>query len=269
MLKVQPVRRGRRPGYPTKDFLQAHPELLSAIPARWRNHRVVLAALGGTISLALAAEGGRIAPLFAHGNGQGAYGCRAVNPPVFLTEEEGRAIVREEGRRVGLVFEDDGLVEERAAVPVTNTQDHLKIMPGFAKEMRIPERQTQRLVFDGYDAKHRVAYELVSFEDFGAWEWKGPGPASTVSVYDVKDVAERLQASLAEQRSQLGQKDNGAWVGVFYTPTSDPGKVAPPRNSDWKDWENRRAAAARPVSEKELRKQVRDFIGWLKAQGVI
>jgi len=268
-MKVQPVRRARVPGYPTKDFLQEHPELLSAIPARWRNHRVVLAALGGTISLALAAEGGRIAPLFAHGNGRGAFGCMTVNPPVFLTEEEGRAIVREEGRRAGLDFQTDGRVEERAQLPVTSTQSWQRGLPGLEKGPPMPEWQTKRLVFDGYDAQHQVAYEIVSRGDFEEWEWKGSGQWSSVSEYDLDGAARRLRTGLEQQRIQAGSPDRGPWVGVFYTPGKSPEFPSTANAAEWEALQKQAKLPAKTAGEAQLRQQVRDFIAWLKAQGVI
>ena len=43
-------------------------------------------------------EGGAIAvaPIFEHGEGRLATGCIVITPPVFLSEEEGMQILREE-----------------------------------------------------------------------------------------------------------------------------------------------------------------------------
>jgi hypothetical protein len=68
---------------------------------------------------------------------------------------------------------------------------------------------------------------------------------STVDSYDLKGTAERLRAGLAAHEPE-------AWVGLFY----EPGAARHPHEGH-------------ANGEKDLRKQVRDFVKWLQAQGVI
>ncbi len=262
-MRVRPARMRKSPRYPTRDFVREHPEILENVPARWRNKRVVLAALGGTLSVALAAESGRVAPLFVHGEGRGSFGCMVVNPPVFLTEDEGRQVIQDEARKAGLHFEADGLVHKGAEIPVTDPFSYVASLRGQEKETeREPKTQKIPLVLDGYDREKKVAYELVSLEDFQAWKEKNPRMMSSVSSYDLQGTAEALRKGLAAHPPE-------AVVGVFYTPASVAPNPPEPKDGDWKAWGEKKKAAARPLNEEELRKQVRDFIQWLKAQGVI
>ena len=91
-------------------------------------------------------------------------------------------------------------------------------------------------VMDGFDRKHNVAYGFVSGTDTESWI---PRSYSSVQTVATKDAAARLRAG-------LGDTAASPWIGIFYEP----------------------ATPEKPGAE-ELRAQVRDFIGWLKAQGVI
>jgi len=74
--------------------------LLSRVPERWRQNALVVGVLGGVVGLVLAAQNSasaqqrapgppsRVAPIFSHGEGRGAFGCLAVAAPVFLAEDQ-------------------------------------------------------------------------------------------------------------------------------------------------------------------------------------
>ena len=99
-MNIQPVRGKVNPRYPSSDYLEQHPELLSLVPERWRQNAFVLGELGGVVGLVLAAQQSasaqqrapgppsRVAPIFSHGEGRGAFGCLAVAAPVFLAEDQ-------------------------------------------------------------------------------------------------------------------------------------------------------------------------------------
>lgn len=141
-MKVAPVTRYTEPRFPTHAILDAHPELLRMVPARWRNNHAVLTVLA---SLCLAMTGSKaiassanpakvghtpipsqVAPIFEHGVGHGAFGCQAVNPPVFLSEEEARQVIVEEGKRAGIFFSPDSITLPDIKVPITNEWNTLK-----------------------------------------------------------------------------------------------------------------------------------------------
>ena len=211
-----------------------HPELLRLVPERWQRNPHVLRILSGAVCLLLAAEtaSAEVAPLFVHGEGRGAFGCIAVNPPVFLSEAEARQVIVEEAGKAGLKFEPDALTIPGATLPVTN-------LYWCGGEPGPLETRKGKLVLDGFDRKHNVAFEFVSDEDVADWKNRHPRCASSVSVYDVRGAATTL-------RDGLPSGKDAPQIGIFYEPASPKGHGA-----------------------KELRAQVRDFIAWLKAQGVI
>jgi len=267
-MQVKPVLSKAAPEYPTHDFLQEHPELLRIVPERWRRNPFVLRVLAGVGCLLLAvqsagaqeranAPASRVAPLFIHGEGRGSFACNVVNPPVFLSEDEARQVIRDEGGKAGLEFTADALTIPQATVPVTNESWCPSQREGD------PQRtQKRNLVFDGFDKKHNVAFEFVSYEQFNAW--LNPDPACrggiAINFCNMKGTAETL-------RSGLAAAPGLPWVGVFYEPGANP--TIELASGNWENARKARKAAGRQLGEEELREQVRDFIKWLKAQGVI
>ncbi|NCO38068.1 MAG: hypothetical protein COZ06_20690 [Armatimonadetes bacterium CG_4_10_14_3_um_filter_66_18] len=288
-MKVTPVRRYPQPRYPTYAILEEHPEILRLVPRRWRNNRVVLAALAGVCTILLGCQrtpraggtnGGSgagkspavslVAPILVHGDGRGAFGCDAVNPPVFLSEEEARQVVVQEAKKAGIVFAETDTTLEGISVPVTDRYGFGPRSGEGRSYARLVERGDP-LTLDGTAPELGVSYEYVSSSDFEAWERTHRSPVDSVYSYDTRETATVLRTSLAAARP------DGAYV-VFYDPMVRPeawwrkprpsGSPAPTA-SDSAKAHVRRAATAVDTAKEELRKQVRDFITWLKAQGVI
>ncbi len=171
--------------------------------------------------------------------------------------------MRDEAKKFGLDFAPGAFTIPHATVPVT----HMYWCPGSDEEARQraaeTRTQTRDLALDGYDRVHKVAYEFVSTKLIDA---RRHDPCiSTVSGYDLKGTAERLRTGLAGH-------DPEAWIGLFYEPGASAGERTGSRGASETDgraaWEQHEKAG-RAIGEKELREQVRDFVGWLKAQGVI
>ena len=91
--------------------------------------------------------------------------------------------------------------------------------------------------------------EFVSTDDILDWK-TDTGMAATVEEFDLKGTAQRLADCT----------DN---VAVFYDPTADNYLDFTGSN------EESYVESSREQSLEELRAQVRDFLQWLKAQGVI
>lgn len=280
-MKCQKIRRYPSPDYPTRTYLQDHPELLRWVPQRWRNNGLVLRVLGMVLPLLIARQslaGGtgdippatlRVAPLFIHGDGRGSFGCVAVNPPVFLSEDEARQVIQDEVKAAGITFEPDALTLQDVSLPVTDEFGFLdERESGRQKDPEEPAPKTRSgdLVLDGFDPARNIAYEFVSRQDFDAWENQDPRMWCSVSSYDLKDTANTLAGSLA------GAKGNSV-VALFYEPGASAPEMAYPNNGatddDWKTWRQLRDKTTKELGEKELRQQVRDFLEWLKAQGII
>jgi hypothetical protein len=291
------IRRWRTPAYPTTLEALAKPGLLARhqLPA-WLSNREIAAAAG----VLLAANAGGcsrapasctsgttlapgapavVAPLFEHGSGRGSVGCIAMNPPEFLSEEEGLQVIREELTRQGLAPLKDNVEFSSVKIPRRYIQLQMREDESDMDEtiVEAPE-EAQPLVVDLVTPQRHVAVEFVSLRDYGDLggpQW-GRGCWSSACEYDFKDVAR----SLSEQvRSQA----QGVWFGAFYDPLTTPGHFLKWAGADTTpatapslflsfsvggDKQGAREQATRE-SKQLLRQQVKDFVDWLKAQGAI
>ncbi len=271
-MKVIPVRKYASPDFPTRSILDEHPELLRLVPDRWQRNPVVLAALTGVCLLifssrALSADNAkkpvpRIAPIFQHGDGRGAFGCEAINPPVFLSEDEARQVIIEEGKRVGIKFSPDSLTLKGIKItdaPSDPPKMAASSVPGTpAATGRIP------LTLDGTDPKRKISFEYVSESDVNSIMGE-PNHSSSVYSVDTLTAAKMLRSGIKNA------KPAGTYA-VFYDPMSDPpsdSSMFSSSNTDWREKQAKGNAAAMKASREQLRAQVKDFIVWLKAQGVI
>lgn len=271
-MDIRPVRRYSQPRYPTNRILEGHPELLRLIPKRWQGNRVLLAALTGvcvlmTSSRVLCAnkpptQTSRVAPLFQHGDGVGSYGCIATAAPVFLSEDEARQIITDEGKRAGLTFVAGTSALKGVNVPLIEALD-MQVKRKDGKLGKIPAKfKTKKadVKLDGEDKKRKISFEFVSHEDFGEWSVEDPVQIASVAWDDILGTAALLRESLAKS------KPKGTF-GVFYDPVAyssfrfeEQGFSADAAARD---------KAEREQAEKDLRAQVKDFIKWLKAEGII
>ena len=260
-MKLSPLKNYRGPDYPTRAILQQHPELLRALPRRWQNNAVVLGTLAGLLTLmeqSTAQAGDKatlhVAPIFEHGSGHGAFGCVAVSPPVFLTEAEAREVIEDEAKKADVDFAERGHKLNGVALPVTDeVPTFAQTDPKDAKKKAGKKSQIGDLELNGWDARLQAGYKFVALADFEAWEAKDRTIFCSVSDYNMLDAAKRLQAGLG------AVKETGT-VAVFYEPAGSAPKAAP--------WQNSQKAAKKAGLE-DLRMQVRDYIAWLKAQGII
>ncbi|MHB9130904.1 MAG: hypothetical protein ACYDBB_07410 [Armatimonadota bacterium] len=251
-MELKPIKGYTTPSFPTRATLDAHPELLRLVPRRWRENALVLSALttacllmSGCRTQSAEAQSSntpsRIAPLFIHGEGRGAFGGKPLSiATIFLPEDEARAIIQDEAKHAGLAFKPDMQTLKDIAMPVTDVNP-----PATDAKTKPPTRKAA-LVVDGTDAKKKVNYEYVSQEDFNAWRDPKSQPHSTAQVYDITGAASTLRDGLVQAKPQ------GAY-GVFYAPLG----------------QGKDTAEAKKQAQDELRKQVKDFLTWLKAQGVI
>lgn len=281
---LSPLPRYSGANYPTKEQIQLHPELLRTVPRRWARNPVVLTALSLVLSAGLTACGtasdsilpdsnsapaasdasgasnqptsgnstisaensaGDAAtldiPIFAHGTGRGSYGCESVAPPVFLSEEEAMQVIEEECAAHGIDLTGQKTIS--GTFPATST------LPDSISGGASDQTYTGELSLDGYSEDLGIGVEFVSTDDILDWK-TDTGMAATVEEFDLKGTAQRLADCT----------DN---VAVFYDPTADDDLDFTGSN------EESYVESSREQSLEELRAQVRDFLQWLKAQGVI
>ena len=288
---LSPLLNYKSPSYPTKEQIQLHPELLKTVPRRWARNPVVLTALSLVLSAGLTACGTASdsilpdsnsapaasdasgasnsassgnstipaastedstensagdaepldIPIFAHGTGRGSYGCESVAPPVFLSEEEAMQVIEEECAAQGIDLTGQKTIS--GTFPATST------LPVAISDSDSDETYTGELQLDGYSEDLGIGVEFVSTDDILDWK-ADTGMAATVEEFDLKGTAQRLADCT----------DN---VAVFYDPTADDYREFTGSN------EESYVESSKEQSLEELRAQVRDFLQWLKAQGVI
>jgi hypothetical protein len=273
-MRIKPVSSYNKPVYPIRPEINARPEILRLLPKRWQANPTVVAALTACIALAncgrsIAADTPTcVAPVFKHGDGTGSFGCVAVNPPIFLSEDEARKVIVEEAKRAGITFTSDGKTLANIEIPTNAESVPVTGADGKTRFERKHGMQTVSIELDGLSKKRGIAYEFVSGQDLRDWK-TGVTEYGTAGSEDVIGTAKALADGITEAKP-------GGTYGVFYDPAvgwNDARKKAEPLDySDPQGWQARNAkvkAAANQLAREELRAQVKDFIKWLKAQAVI
>lgn len=266
-MKVTAVAKYSRPRFPTHEILEQHPEFLRIVPQRWKSNPVVLTALAGACLLlnscravGAGSTSPKVAPVFQHGVGVlgeppapkivtplplGRTAGVPLPPQCLLTEAEARQIISDEARKAGLHFTAEKTPIKGVQVPLIERVDYLvprdkngRIL--LAKRGAVKSVKADVLL-DGTDKKRKVSYEYVSGSDYGAWLSK---KHTAVVRKDILGSAVLFREGLTKARGK-------GYCGVFYDPVG--------------------RGFSNPVSgsEAELRAQVKDFIKWLKGQGVI
>lgn len=278
-MEIKPVKQKRKPGYPTiKTFIE-NPGLLSKnVPFTWIRNQYAATTLATFIlcgcgnqsntqkikpELVIVDKDSRknksdeiqsvkkdavkIARIFSHGDGSGAIGCMVMSPPVFISEDEARKIIFTALKSENIDFSTtDTPVLKFTAPPIANScyghEDH-----------KSKKKAHVELKIDGYNKQYNLAIEYVSQADFKKFE-AFDGCVSTVQVVHTKKAAELIRDELI-----LQGKSNAV---VFYDPLPefnfDP-------SQDYHDSEKNAHSKARQL----LKLQVRDFIEWIKKEGII
>ncbi len=279
----------RQPRYPTRLEVLDSPDLLRKhMPAAWKKLAETTGAVGLLLlanSFVLAGEmdtkdGAKkpaiVAPIFEHGEGRGATGCVVINPPVFLSEQDAMQVIREEMSKVGVQF-----APEKVTMPEIRIK--MKDDEGLPDERLILLRKSMEkgIALDGLDPKKRVAVQYVNHGNY--YQLGGLRSPSTVQGWYFKEVASAVSQEVSKSGKDL-------YYGAFYDPVVAIGdkenqrlwkrrteldkrsvKLGNPSalNREYERAYKQADAPARAEAKRLLRMQVRDFIKWLKGQGVI
>jgi hypothetical protein len=246
-MEPRPVARHAEPAYPTRrEFLAAGAAALAA------------AGISGCGNDARASA--VVAPIFAHGEGRGATGCVVVSPPTFLSEEEALQVVREELAKAGIKLGQGMPLPE---VTVEYEDPDARWMRSSDNWLGDPvETVSKPASLTAVDRQQRVGVAIVTTDDCD--RFRG-GYWSTVSSYDTKGLAGSVADALRTQAKQ------DLCVGVFYDPLEKWSfrdvEVAAPHEDESEDIETifeKVTQAATEKSQTQLRRQVQDFVAWLK-----
>jgi len=306
---VTPVKRYATPKYPTQTDANHTPELLKKLPSKWEKNAAVITAISMIGAITLTSCGVfepkirgynpasrnflNVAPVFIHGEGTGYMGCVMVAPPVFLSEQEALAIIKD-------IMESEGLNLSGKIPEYVATSNKKNYEKKYSWE-RYPENEwlgDGNVGLDFYDGKKGVAVSYISMEK-GQTTYEEA--ASLKNIEELMDWRSRPR-ELAEMAAEDFAKQKGdIAIGVFYEPGTDWASEEHKKildefrakNSElWekyydeetqgiaekyfdefdREFEEARAeyeTKTRLCIEEELSNQVRDFIKWLQGQGII
>lgn len=288
-MKLKPQKKYRAPDYPTQELYINKPHLMKEnTPAIWKANKTVAGALLAFVMAGQTqAQSGqpdqdktsvltksdnqsnassdqqvekqnreeqvKIAPIFYHGDGIGATGCIAMSPPVFMTEEEAQRVILDEFNKIGIDFIlaeyeiSDLLLEVRERETSLDGDDYKVI-------------DHKPMVFDLYNPDLNLGVEFVTVRDFDTFNPELY--AATASSFSPLETAEYFRENLLEYN-----KVNAA---IFYDPLtpldfSIEMKYCENGKTDWDAID----AEHRKKSEEQIRKQVQDFIKWMKSEGLV
>jgi hypothetical protein len=270
-MYLKPVKRYRVPAYPTRLQVLVESDILAKnVPHGWQHTALTATAISVFLAANSFAQADNsckpsnpkaavVAPIFEHGDGRGAIGCVVVAPPVFLSEEEALQVITEELTKSGLQVTDTNVVLKDVEIPQLR-EYYRQVGNDWKEEVEEIPGKTNPLSADIVDDKHHVAVEYVSESDY--FHLGGPRSGSTVQGYNFKNVA----ASVAKA---VEKKGPGVYFGTFYDPMTKADWTKSKDEKDWsKRWEQARTQGG-TEAKRLLRLQVKDFVDWLKGQGVI
>jgi hypothetical protein len=239
-MYITPLKSYPEPMYPTREQAWELPELLRAMPRRWQGQAMVLAAaLTCSVLAGCRAKAAPSPPGVAGGVMPPPLPMTTTRvAPVFGTDPAARGGIRGKVAMPAFLSEEDALFiimdeAKKAGIALAPTSQALPGLPNPLPAATGKPAAPVTLAFDGSDAARNLAIEFLSQEDRDAWQQAGGGTAT------LRDAAKAL-------REEISKAGAGGTYGVFYDATY-PGEDA----------------------KAHLRGQVREFIAWLKAEGVI
>lgn len=278
-MEIKPVKIKRKPAYPTiKNFIES-PELLSKnVPIAWIRNQYAATTLATFILCGCGNQSNaqkdkpaivivsndihkdklseiqnqkhdsvKIAKIFSHGDGSGAIGCVVESPPVLISEDEARNIIFTALKAENIDFSTiETPMLKFEAPPIANDcfdENDLKT----AKKAKI------EIKMDGYNSKYNLAIEYVSAKVYNKFK-TDEGCESTLGGYSTKYAAELIRKELIAQGNLNAV--------VFYDPLS---KFEFKRKEKFETtWNN-----VKKLAREQLLEQVKDFIDWIKKEGII
>jgi len=279
-MEIKPVKIKKKPGYPTiKTFIE-NPELLSKnVPFAWIRNQYAATTLATFIlcgcgnlsngqkekptivvvskdikkdkSAAIKSVKNdpiKVARIFSHGDGTGAIGCEVMSPPVFISEDEARKIIFTALKKENLIFSTTNTpVLKFAAPPIANDC--------FFNDKKLKNAKNAKveIQLDGYNKQYNLAIEYVSADDFKKFK-NDDACMSSVEGFNTKGAAELIMNELKNQGTTNAV--------VFYDPMP---RISFMSTEMYGNPEIRINNLARV----QLLAQVKDFIEWIKKEGII
>ena len=235
-MKLQPVRQYHGASFPTRAEVDASPETLRAVPRRWQRNVAVCTLLVGLGILAIpkpatAAEPAEVAPVVAR--------IAPLFPYPGILDRMGimgkiaipKFLAEEDARQI--IFEEAAKAGINFAPDVQVIEKvPMPVSPQAENELLLGKTINIPVTLDGTDTTRKISFEFVSNADVEEWGKQG------INNYLMSPPAALL-------RDGMTQGVPAGTYAVFYDP------------------------ASLPFQGIELRQQVKEFLAWLKAEGVI
>lgn len=130
-------------------------------------------------------------------DGRGAFGCMAINPPAFLSEDDALDLIRKEFAKAGLTLDTQAPTVADVAKPETVTWsapirdgngEYVRDAEGNIIDETLSFHSREPFLFDLAFNNQTIRIEYISERDYR--EWKKPrSMEATVSSYDFSDTA--------------------------------------------------------------------------------
>jgi hypothetical protein len=303
--EVRPLRKYKTPRYPTISKIGEAD--LSRVPARWSGVRALASTLGAVaMSLkSLAMDGDAespktppaptavvpnaakpsaekreapvtdvcpLPPAALAGDGAGAFGCVAMNPPVMLPEAEALEIIEREFKKRGIDLVDAPEIDGVEA-PVSELEERQKnphlvaniILRQKFGEEEIRKKRKWMLDFGTKDGSMMVEY--ISGDDERCWirDPRRDGIYSSASGCSTRGAAE-----LAVKGFSARTEGSPVKIGVFYDPlASAPEDIvekriqAAGRELNWRERSEIEDKCGCELAEKKLVAQIEHFFDYM------
>lgn len=157
-----------------------------------------------------------------------------IAPRISLSEEDALIIINDEAKNYGITFEYDKTEIQNVDIPYKQIYN---LNTNGTIEEETFETKKGNLILDGYVQNSKIGFEYVSDTDID--QWAADDSQQSLNGEN-KNIANNLSSSIKNA-------DKEKKIGVFYDPH----------------------AVDMTEAKTQLRNQVRNFINWLKAEGVI
>ncbi|MCX7747044.1 MAG: hypothetical protein N2645_09165 [Clostridia bacterium] len=289
-MKLEPIKKYKA-GYPDRSFVLENPSVLKVMPMRWKSSAALGFVLSGLILSTLTAcqkeedtvtvmKSHKVAPVFVYGDGKVSYTHKKpeFKEPVtdwspiptlsyraklsrlvqnFFERPQPMYAGNYPGGLPGNFLEEDFMNEAKALsivqVELLKNEIQLGVINETEKDTVSREVQAKDPMFkkgnhilelDGLDKNKKIGFEFVSVVDAAETEDGAVHISPNDKNYNVLDLSKTYREAIVEGTGETV-------VGVFY----DPGK-------------GQEENGVQKTPEELLKLQVKDFVDWLKAQGI-
>ena len=215
--------------YPTYTILKEHPELLRLVPARWRRNVIILTALTTACTLL---SGCRFDPDYLTGRKKNSGLPTAVAPPRQPIQTPAPPITPVHYQLFLTEGEACRIIGDEAVKAGIDYQPD----PSATLTVKLEQKPPVNTTYDGIDKKHRLAFEFFSPEDYQTWH----------GVYPTAEEMRNTKTKVSLEQQIIDDRQHGHAALFYESNTPDAEKA-----------------------REDLRRQVREYISWLKSEGII